>query len=644
MVSDDPWFWSVNDLVAEVCHSMSLFRDAGCENGNLPDAAALEDQLREQDITGKAFLTTLDSNTLRYKLQTQHIGQRKALKSVVDILRRHSTGYQQHTATVGVQALNFSNEQFRAPPAADVNNRKRRKIAHLTTTPLPAVQTRPEPDYAALARELESQPAVDGTGDWDHLTRWQKDDGEDDDEQALEEDDLEDEASYSAHDVAEEDAQDAPNEVEEPQEAQSKRKMPRDQVIAIINQRIQHFTDTWKPNKGASKGGEIHYKPVSMWEEAEATGERQKLVEKYTTDAAYYRRRLDLLCDEIVKFSGNNADTVRRQCNNLEVTIDSLELAEWLLSIYNLDPVDNSEEEEELHDRSPGEEHTLADRRSQLQSGIHQPKVPVEIIDLGSPESSQGEHVEVPFKNPIAQRTSFVENWITSNLYHTSSSAVADSVEPSMSGPPDLNVALYAAPKSERVQLDNEPEKTSIASVRRWKWIDLVDAQDRKRVVSKALQEMKWDDRETIRNRLKTVGKADMMREIPACIAMLARRETKMQGVLPQDMPKIITFTTLFLCWWLCDNYFRVEPSRWHLEELEQCLVEGSPDPSTFCKYLAKIMTTTFNPDALTYPERPSQTEVIDISSDDEEPAPKQRKPATQPSQVTRRGSVITLD
>jgi hypothetical protein len=176
------------------------------------------------------------------------------------------------------------------------------------------------------------------------------------------------------------------------------------------------------------------------------------------------------------------------------------------------------------------------------------------------------------------------------------------------------------------------PENASIATVRQWKWKDLVETQDRKRVVSKAVYEMSSESREMIRSRLQFMGRVNMVREIPVCIAMLVRGDQRMQGVLPRDSPKIITFTKLFLCWWLCDNYFQEAPSQWNLEELVQCLEGDSPDPTTFCDYLNTIMATTFSPDALEHPERPSQAEVITIS-DDEDDIPhrpvKRRKSST---------------
>lgn len=60
---------------------------------------------------------------------------------------------------------------------------------------------------------------------------------------------------------------------------------------------------------------------------------------------------------------------------------------------------------------------------------------------------------------------------------------------------------------------------------------------------------MNAEYREVIRERLQKVGRANMIRELPACIAMLSREEKRMPGILPQDLSEIVRFTGLFLCW-----------------------------------------------------------------------------------------------
>lgn len=196
-----------------------------------------------------------------------------------------------------------------------------------------------------------------------------------------------------------------------------------------------------------------------------------------------------------------------------------------------------------------------------------------------------------------------------------------------------------------RPPLGDAPENASIFTVSRWSWAHLEDTQDRKRVVSKAICELSSADKEVIRQRLQKVGRASMVREIPACVDMLLRGDTKMPGILPQDLPKIINFTRLFFCWWLCGNYLAKTPSEVDLAELRDCLRDSSTDPTTFCDYVGTVLNTTFSPAALHRSTQPSQNEIIIISDDDDEPPP--RPPRRRKSDTNKPGSqgeVISID
>jgi hypothetical protein len=641
-VAKDPWAWTVDELVAQICHSSSFYQATGCRPDDVPNAVLLEAQLRDQEVTGATFLT-LDSNALRSEFGIQNLGQRRALHLVIDLLRQQSAAYSQRTATARVQALDINKVQV--PPSEwaigisedhdvpDLSDRKRRKTTHITTV---------------LSSNIQEHPIVDSSGEWDYLLRWEE---EDEHVMHVEElvvdavEDIEDEvegleersgSGESPEDVPEE----LSDEVEDTTEVPGRSKLNRGEIVDIINEQIEHYTTAWKPNQGILKDDETDYDPEDMWQKAEALGERPRFKEAYKKDAAYYRNRLDKLCDAILNDPGSTRDKVRYQCRNLEITINSIELSEWLLSIYSLDPAESDDEEDSLPDHTE----PLNGLAHQAATSHTQPPI---IVDLGSPLESSQSHMDAvlvdsspPPELPLAERQSS-----SSPRFHTPDILIAETIEP----PVGMLVTTHNSTSRPRGQLGDEPEKASIASARRWKWSELVDTRDRKRIVTKALYEMNNEDRETIRNRLKTVGvgKANMIREIPACIRMLAKNETKMPGVLPRDMPKIITFSRLFLCWWLCDNYFHLEPSKWRLEALEQRLQEGSPDPSTFWDYLNTIMDTTFNPEALRNPEQPSQAEIIEISDDDEPlprvPAPQRNAPA-QKTQQTQQSPTIVLD
>jgi hypothetical protein len=203
-----------------------------------------------------------------------------------------------------------------------------------------------------------------------------------------------------------------------------------------------------------------------------------------------------------------------------------------------------------------------------------------------------------------------------SNHLLKSASAVSRSVE-GMNG---AQAAPSISTVRSQVPFGDAPEHASIATVNRWSWSELEGTQDRKRVVSKAIYALSSTDRESIRQRLGKIGRANMIRELPACVNMLLRGENKIPGILPQDSPKIVIFTKLFLCWWFCGDYIAQEPSKQHLEELADSLREGSPDPATFCDYAATVLGTTFSRTAVNNPTQPSQAEIIEISDDDEPP------------------------
>jgi hypothetical protein len=291
-----------------------------------------------------------------------------------------------------------------------------------------------------------------------------------------------------------------------------------------------------------------------------------------------------------------------------------MELAAWLHGIYKLGPVDDSDEELEVDDE--GAAVSPDGQRPSQDVPAHQDQPSTEIIDLGSPsESSQVEDANAsPFDNNDGTITDLVEDQFDVQARSpTRDSVIADSVEPIIYAQPDEGFSIRTP-----INHGDEPENASIATVRRWKWGDLVEHLDRKRVVSKALNEMKSDDRESIRSRIKLIGKTSLIKEIRACIDMFCREEMKLQGVLLRDMPKYLSFTKLFLSWWFCCNYAHgPRASKTELEELKECMDSGVAETSTFYDYVYTIMGTTFSENALQHPDQPSQAEIIEISDDD---------------------------
>lgn len=623
MPAHDPWLWTTEDLTNALCHSIALFQAAGCTVADLPSPAALEHQIRSQNMTGATFLSSLDIHALRTARDMNHAGQRVSLHPVVELLRTRSGGYQRHLATTGVSSLNLNNASRSAEEntpcatvAVDGDNRKRRKIAHIATTPVPTkssdslIPSTAAPPSAAK----EFSQANHDCGTWDHLLHWQNLAGDEHDEYADEGDDSEGEQEQHLAGAVESDDEDALEDEEQPATVHGRNKLSSDEVLDIINERIEHYTKAWTPNKRVSKDDMVSYDPQAMWEEAEAAGERQQLAEKHEEERSYYNYRLDQLCDEIMKFPASTPEGVRRQCGNLEVTIESMELAEWLASIYRLEPESGNEDEPD-DQRSVGQPAIPA---VNLSHASGETQYDGEFIDLDSPPSSSFDDTEEPERLSICNETRIgtqTDQLELQGRYRTSDSVIAETVEEHLDD--SLLPTLLGGVKA-LIQYGDVPEHASIATVRRWEWVDLIDSLDRKRVVSKAVAQLKSQDCDVIRSRLRDVGTSSLIREVRACLKMISHGETNLQGVLPRDQAKIETFTRLFMSWWFCDNYMDKSPPRCRVKELQSCLLDGCNDLSTFFTFLGTIMTTTFSEEALRHPEQPSQAEIIEISDDED--------------------------
>jgi hypothetical protein len=594
MSGDDPWNWSNDDLVRELCVSRNVFSTAGCSEP-YPDPENLEQQLRVYRITGSVFLTALDPQTLRHDLKITSLGESMALASVMRFLQSQSSKYKQHTATKGMDSLSIhphrQDDVSIGIAVSDENSRKRRRA----TTEAP--------------------------GEWDHLLRWaqtdtsedldvmQQEDGDWAAEELVDVDDYDNDNDATAGAI-EEETQDFGDEGENQQPCKQgrKSKLSEDEIVNIINASIEEYTNAWTPGKDEITEhlgpGELVacYDPDQLWAEAEDSGQRQDLARRYESQALYFQQRLDELCDEILKFPGANIDAVRKQCSNLEVTVDSLEHANWLASIYKLDPEDDSDEDSDEDSNSVEVANVDATQTSKPRPGA----LP-EVIDLDSlPDVSELEHGHsAPGQSSILPREG-------NSLQDSATRADRRMNEAGRTVVP-TSAGSVQGPQGDA------PENASIVTVRRWRWGNLVEMQDRKRVVSKAVHEMNSEKREMIRIRLRILGRVQIIREIIPCVDMLVRGDTRMPGVLPRDSVKIIALTTLFLCWGLCENCFQKTPTQGKLKELAQRLDQDYSDLDAFCEYLNTILTTTFSPDAVQRPERPPQAEAIVISDDEED-------------------------
>ncbi|KAF2637796.1 hypothetical protein P280DRAFT_377279, partial [Massarina eburnea CBS 473.64] len=341
-------------------------------------------------------------------------------------------------------------------------------------------------------------------------------------------------------------------------------KLSRENIVEVINECIEEFSTKWWPGK--NQNASYTTDPKLLWEKAEKEGRRLFLVENHKATLKYLQSRLDAIGDAIAASDNTTEKEFRAFCATLEGTVEQIEEAEWLLSIYELEP-----EEED----------------SGINTQTDQPRKSI-VIDLGSDSDSESSGDEMDIDN-------------------TAPTAVTPG---SMNG--------RALPRSIPDRLADKPGLSSITSVSRWDWNTLVAKRDRPRIVMKILHEVSSEDREMIRTRLNELRKQTLLKEIRYCVHMFIRGEAKIPGVLPRDLAKVVTCTKFFLCWWLADNYFKKTAPEWRLEELSQCLESGSEDIGIFYDWVRYILANTFSKEALRKPFAPSQAEIITISDDDD--------------------------
>ena len=245
MPASDPRLWTVDDL-----HTNALYRDAGYPDTQIPDAMAL-------------YTNSADNSPS---------------------VRR--TGISEGVIIT------------------DEAGNKRRNITNLSTTPLSVVsgsQVSLNTATSGLLRQVDSN-----VNDYSDLLKWQNIAGGDQIVDLPDEDELEDEDDFGSMDIGEEDAQIHEDQHDDAVEETNKRtNLSQDEIVRIINERIEFYTNAWVPNKGVPSKERVD--PKTVWNEAEAKGERERLAQHYETEYDYFSQRLNKLCDEIIKDPGSNA-------------------------------------------------------------------------------------------------------------------------------------------------------------------------------------------------------------------------------------------------------------------------------------------------------------------------------------------------
>ena len=91
----DPWDWSVDEVVFAVTHSSSQLLKSN-KSLSLPKPDTLSDILRENDVNGLALLTEVNGASLRNELGIRSMSHRASINYLIRQLQDQSTKYKKH--------------------------------------------------------------------------------------------------------------------------------------------------------------------------------------------------------------------------------------------------------------------------------------------------------------------------------------------------------------------------------------------------------------------------------------------------------------------------------------------------------------------------------------------------------------------
>lgn len=90
----DPLDWTVDQVVAFLCHSSSAPWSQSANPARLPDPNAFEAAIRENMVNGEVLLNDVDKETLREDLGLKALGPRSTVMAAIRYLRKLSVKYQ----------------------------------------------------------------------------------------------------------------------------------------------------------------------------------------------------------------------------------------------------------------------------------------------------------------------------------------------------------------------------------------------------------------------------------------------------------------------------------------------------------------------------------------------------------------------
>jgi hypothetical protein len=132
MESEDPWYWDIDRVVAELCTESRSWNSASVRLRRRPNFVTLEDALREQEIDGSTLLTAVDDAVLKNELGIKVLGQLAPVKQIIWDLRQESTRYREWLGRYGSEISLASHAPYVFNSAPNIRKRSESPLLNHT--------------------------------------------------------------------------------------------------------------------------------------------------------------------------------------------------------------------------------------------------------------------------------------------------------------------------------------------------------------------------------------------------------------------------------------------------------------------------------------------------------------------------------
>ncbi len=132
MDGEDPWYWDIDRVVAELCTESQSWTSATVRSRRRPNFATLEVALREQEIDGSTLLTAVDDAVLKNELGIKVLGQLAPVKQIIWDLRQESARYRDWMGRYGSEMSLASHMPYSLNSAPTIRKRSESPLLHDT--------------------------------------------------------------------------------------------------------------------------------------------------------------------------------------------------------------------------------------------------------------------------------------------------------------------------------------------------------------------------------------------------------------------------------------------------------------------------------------------------------------------------------